>query len=165
MVFLGMQTIHLDACFIISYIRKEEDLHTHVKSEIESISTRKRYYDNIKICMSHTAVGEVTARILELDPVNMFPELSGLIKRLDLEILGPSYEAYEITLDIMTADKSYLGSNDYLIVAQALSDKNSIRLMTTEKRLIENDAFLRKSKTLKADGKRISDLKITDTFE
>ncbi|MBI5253634.1 MAG: PIN domain-containing protein [Euryarchaeota archaeon] len=146
------QSIYFDTDIIINYF-KEGDIGKHARKVISQAK---------KMCKNPEVIVKVPLIVLgELTMISMKKEkidLSKLLKReLDAEFTSPNKESYTIAFRLMNEDK-LLEAADSLLVAQALTDKISEWLITTDTKLINNLIISKIKEELR------SKLKISDRF-
>ena len=145
------QSIYLDTVILIGFFEKS-DIGKHSRNVIKQV---ERMLKNPKIIVKIPLIvlGEFLVEML-----NREEDLSKLFRRINPKFEGTSRESYELALKLMQQDK-YLEANDALMVAQAILDKKSEWLITTDTILIGNQVIL------KEIDSRKSKLKISESFE
>ena len=156
------QSIYFDADILINYFA-DQNIRKHAKKAKEiSRHAKKVIHQARKMCKNPEIIikvplivlGELTMETIEQDGIT----LSSLFGRvIDAEFTSGSRDSYKIASELMGKDDR-LTPADALLVAQALTNKTSEWLITTDGNLINNLAIS------KIKDKLGSGLKISDRF-
>jgi len=144
------QSIYLDTVILIGFFERS-DIGAHSRKIIRQ-TERMLKNREIVVKIPLIVLGEFLAEMLKRNK-----DFSGIFRKLHPIFEGATRESYELALELMQKDK-YLEADDALIVAQAILDKKSEWLITTDSNLINNRVLLN------AIEERGSRLKISDKF-
>jgi len=150
--------VYLDAVILIGYFERI-DVGRHAR---EIISQTRKMIRNPEIVVKIPLIilGELAQKIFGKPEQNENFEKMDFLKlfcKLNPIFEGPSYESYNLAARLISEDDR-LEPADALLVAQAVVDKTSEWLITTDSVLINNKVIL------DAINKRNSNLKISDDF-
>jgi len=151
------QSIYFDTNVIIGYFKKGDE-REHSKGVIEKAATMIKNPD-IMVKIPIISLGECAIWLLDHD-INggLITDLRTLVKaKLKANTPPPDKRSYKIAFELME-DDGRMEPTDALIVAQALADRTSEWLITTDSILLDNKTVFDK---IDAIG---SKLKISDRF-
>jgi predicted nucleic acid-binding protein len=167
------QRIHLDASALICCIHAKVALKLQGKPEKDEVKYGNRLLYRLKeekknpevsVVVSSEALGETLLKLLERYDKQDFIEctvaLWDIFHDLELEYIPARKEANEIAIEIAKRD-NLMRFSDCQIAACALSDSDSVALVTTDKTLIESKVLTEVDKELREEGKRREKLNLT----
>jgi len=151
------QSIYFDTNVIVGYFKKGDE-REHSKDVIEKAATMIKNPD-IMVKIPIISLGECMNWLFNSNNGGIVENLQMLIEvKLNANTPPPDEESYKIAFELMMAD-NHMKPTDALIVAQALADRTSEWLITTDSKLLDNKIIVDR---IYDDAK--SNLKISDRF-
>ncbi|WP_202320006.1 type II toxin-antitoxin system VapC family toxin [Archaeoglobus neptunius] len=153
---LEQPTVYVDSDYLLAYIYKEKDKY-YVAKEIRSVP--------YNIVIPFIVIGEVINKIFEKEKDNTdgvydkTANLLQLIKKIGADIKPATKEALMMAKKCLEIE-NYLNPTDAVIFAQAVCDKNSVRLYTFDSVLINSALLQEIEENLRSTGERLHPLKV-----
>ncbi len=159
---MDKQTEYLDTNIIVGYLKKKNDERVHSNKIINEL---KRKRPNVTVVIPQVVLGEAITKIIEKEEEGELVEdplykLGKIIKDVNAETPSPTPESLQVASRLLKKD-TRLKPTDALIVAQALCDRNSTLLVTTDRDLIGNKEITKYEEIMRREEKRRTKLRIS----
>ncbi|MGI0027085.1 MAG: PIN domain-containing protein [Nitrosopumilaceae archaeon] len=155
--------VYLDTWYLTSLVATKSS----ERADAKSLLSKMKY--GYEIVVPQVALGEVFAVIVKkyTDPNEINNKLSKLCDDL-FSVVNPktclspiSNEVLNCAVELQKKDDQ-IKNTDLMIIAHALTDPRSSRLLTSDRKMLDSSAIPEMELRLRTEGKREIELRVTD---